>query len=150
MKTDFCADLRLEQLLPLIQEQLSAGGSVKFSPRGTSMRPLLREGRDAVVLSPAPQKLKKFDIPLYRRENGQFVLHRVVKVADDHYICLGDNTYKEEIVYPSQILALTSSLYRSTHRVDICSLRYRAYCRVWRAIYPLRAVGSFLRRRFLP
>lgn len=143
MNTDFCSELRLEQLMPLIEEQLSTGHSVKFSPRGTSMRPLLRQGIDSVVLSPAPNRLKKFDLPLYRRENGQFVLHRVVKVAPDHYVCLGDNTFVPEVVYPHQILARTTALYRADRRVAVSSLPYRIYCRLWTLSRPLR---HFMRR----
>ena len=73
----------LDELMPLISERLSAGGSVRFSPHGTSMLPMLKDGRDQVVLSPLPDKLKKYDLPLYRRENGQYVLHRIVKVVPE-------------------------------------------------------------------
>jgi hypothetical protein len=87
--------IRLDELMPLIREQLAANKCVKFSPRGTSMLPMLRQGIDRVILSPAPQKLRKYDLPLYRRENGQFVLHRVVKVGKT-YSCIGDNQFVVE------------------------------------------------------
>ena len=73
--------VRLAQLLPLMQERLAAGESVQFTPQGTSMRPTIYGGRDQVILSPLPPKLKKYDLPLYRRDNGQFVLHRIVEVG---------------------------------------------------------------------
>ena len=44
----------------LIREKLAEGGEVLFSPKGTSMLPTLKEGRDRVVLSAPPKKLKKF------------------------------------------------------------------------------------------
>ena len=47
---------RVEELLPLILEQLAAGQTVKFAPYGVSMLPMLRQGVDTVVLSPVPGK----------------------------------------------------------------------------------------------
>ena len=64
--------VRLEELMPLIRERLAAGESVRFSPHGTSMLPMLKDGRDQVILSPLPEKLKKYDLPLYQRKNGQY------------------------------------------------------------------------------
>ena len=83
----------LAELMPLICEKLEEGREVTFSPHGSSMLPLLKEGRDTVTLAKPAGKLKKYDIPLYRRENGQFVLHRVVRVGDT-YTCIGDNQFE--------------------------------------------------------
>ena len=38
------------------------------------MLPLLVQGRDTVVLTAATEPLEKYDIPLYRRKDGSFVL----------------------------------------------------------------------------
>ena len=82
----------LEELLPLIQEEIDSGGKVRFKPRGRSMLPFLKEGRDEVVLVKPPERLKKYEIPFYRRRDGGFVLHRVVGLASDGtYIMCGDN-----------------------------------------------------------
>ena len=72
----------LDELMPLIRESLSQGKSVRFSPRGTSMLPLLRQGKDQVILSPVIGKLHRFDLPFYQRDDGQYVLHRIVKAGD--------------------------------------------------------------------
>ena len=53
--------IRMEELMPLIREQLAANKCVKFSPKGTSMLPMLRQGIDHVVLSPLPHKLQKYE-----------------------------------------------------------------------------------------
>ena len=52
----------LEQMMPLILERLASGETVKFTTRGTSMLPMLDNGKDQVILSPLPKKLKKYDI----------------------------------------------------------------------------------------
>lgn len=62
----------MEEIVPLIEEALSAGQSVRLSPTGISMLPMLRQGIDSVVLSPVPETLRKYDLPLYRRENGKY------------------------------------------------------------------------------
>ncbi len=131
-------ELRLEQLLPLIQEQLAAGRKVKFMPRGVSMLPMLRQGIDSVVLSPVPEKLKKYDLPLYRRKSGQFVLHRVVKVTDT-YTCIGDNQFQYEPgLEHGQMVGLVTAFCRGKKEIPVTSLSYRVYCRLWHYSRPLR------------
>jgi hypothetical protein len=83
---------RMEELMPLMKECLANGQSVTFSPHGVSMLPILREGRDTVTISAPPEKLKKYDIILYQRTNGKYVLHRIVGVGET-YTCIGDNQF---------------------------------------------------------
>ena len=70
----------LEYLMPVFRERLENGQSVQFMPQGTSMLPMIRQGVDSVVVSPVSGPLKRYDLPLYQRDNGQYVLHRVVGV----------------------------------------------------------------------
>ena len=140
-----------EELMPLIEERLAAGQTVRYLPfRGVSMLPMLRQGKDAVELSPLPQKLKKYDLPVYRYPSGKYVMHRVVAVREDHYLCLGDNTYEYETIRHDQMIALVSAFRRGEKRISIESIPYRVYCRVWVFLYPLRKLAkrakNFLRR----
>ena len=67
----------LADAIEVIEEILNAGGEFRMYPKGTSMLPLIVQGRDSVVLKKrieSPQSpLKKNDIAFYRRSNGQFV-----------------------------------------------------------------------------
>lgn len=141
----------LALLMPLIQESLSDGKSVRFSPRGISMLPMLRQGIDSVVLSPIVGKLKKYDLPLYQRENGKYVLHRIVRVGDT-YTLIGDNQFVEEPgIRQDQFLALVTGFYRGETYHSANEPAYRLYCRLWHMSRPLRhfwrrGVG-FLRRK---
>ena len=131
-------ELRLDELMPLIRERLAAGQNVRFSPRGTSMLPMLRQGTDSVVLSPVKGKLKKYDLPLYQRENGQYVLHRVVS-AGETYACMGDNQFVAEPgLRQDQMIAVVTAFYRVGREYRITDPGYRLYCRVWHHIRPLR------------
>lgn len=131
--------IQMDELMPLILERLVAGQDVRFSPRGVSMLPMLRQGRDTVTLSPVTGRLRKYDLPLYRREDGKYVLHRVVGVADT-YTCIGDNQYvKEYGVEHRQVLAVVTSFSRDGKEYGVSSPSYRLYCRFWN-------VSRFLRR----
>ena len=136
-------DVSLAQLMPMMQEYLSAGKTVKFSPRGISMLPMLRQGVDSVVLAPLPQKLKKYDLPLYQREDGHYVLHRIVK-AGETYTCIGDNQFElESGLRHDQMIALVTEFYRGEKHYCVTQWRYRLYCRFW---HHSRGIRHFWRR----
>ncbi len=143
----------LEQLMPVILEQLKSGGNVSFTPRGTSMQPMLKNGRDKVTLAPVTGRLKKYDLPLYRRDDGRYVMHRIVK-AGEHYTCIGDNQYISEYpVRQDQLLAVVTGFTRKGKHYSVEQLSYRAYCRLWHWTRPLRQLyirgAGWLRRHFL-
>ena len=128
-----------EELLPFLRERLAAGQKVRYLPfRGVSMMPMLRQGKDSVELSPLPEKLKKYDLPVYQYPSGKVVMHRVVDVKEDHYICLGDNEIRLETIYPHQMIAVVSAFKRGEKRIEVDAQSYRLYSRIWVFLYPLR------------
>ena len=123
--------VKLEELLPIMTECLEAGRSFTFSPHGISMLPMLRDGIDTVTLSQPKGPLHKYDLPLYRRPDGKFILHRIVKNGET-YTCVGDNQFGLETgVDPSWIIAVVTSFTRNgkTHSVE--EWTYRLYCIFW-------------------
>ena len=121
---------RLEELMPHIREVLAQGRSVAIGPKGTSMLPLIRQGIDFVELSPLPDKLKKYDLPLYQRRDGQYVLHRIVK-AGSTYTCIGDNQFSyEKGVRQEQLIAVVTGYYRDEKYIPVSNFRYKCYCRL--------------------
>lgn len=148
---DSSLNYTLEELLPLIQEGLAAGKRVRFSPKGTSMLPMLRQGIDTVIISPVPEKLKKYDLPLYRRSSGQFVLHRIVEVGE-RYTCVGDNQFDlEKGLRHDQMIGVVTAFTRGDRRISVTNPGYRLYCRFWHYSRPLRRLWrsgvAWLRRR---
>lgn len=110
--------IRLDDIIQLIQEQLATGQNVTFSPNGISMLPTIKEGRDIVTLSSPPPCLQKYDIVLYRRDSGQYVLHRVVRVGKT-YTMMGDNqTTLEQGISHGQIIALCTAIRRKGKLLD--------------------------------
>ena len=108
---------------------------------------MLRNRRDRIILRPiGSERLKKYDLPLYRRPDGKYVLHRIIGVRDGGYVIRGDNTYVKEIVPNEWILGYVSEFYRSDRHILASSKGYRLYAAVWRWIYPLRLCLRFAQR----
>lgn len=103
----------LSEMIPVMKRVWAKGGTFSFYPRGTSMQPFLVQGRDKVILSPAPEQIKKYRIVLYQRDNGAYVMHRIVKTAGAVYTMRGDNQYYMETgIRREQILGFVTAVER--------------------------------------
>ena len=122
-----------------IETQLAEHGYYVSTTVGASMRPMLRNRSDRVIIRPVGEKrLSKWDLPLYKRPNGKYVLHRIIGVRDGYYVIRGDNTYAKEIVPDDWIVGVVTEFYRGDRHVMADSKHYRRYAAVWNAIYPVR------------
>ena len=121
--------VRLEELWPVMSEQIEAGGTVCFGPKGVSMMPMIRQGIDTVVIAKAPDRLKKYDIPLYRRPDGQFVLHRVISAGKNGvYTMRGDNqTVSEKNVPHEWVLGILIGFNRGAEYIGADNAEYIKY-----------------------
>lgn len=138
MDSSFENEVRLETVMPLIMECIKNGQNVKFSPKGTSMLPMLRQGLDTVTLGPLPEKLKRYDLPLYQRDNGQYVLHRIIR-AGETVTCIGDNQFEPESgIRYDQMIAVVTAFSRNEQNYFVGDFRYRVYCRIWHYSRPVR------------
>lgn len=132
--------ISLADYYPLIQETLDRGGTFSLTITGTSMYPFIVGGRDKVTLSPLPEKLKKNDLPLYRRANGAFVLHRIVKVCKNGtYTCCGDHQWwLEKGLQREQMIGLATEYVRKGRKLTNRNVLYRCYRTFWTWVLPLR------------
>lgn len=132
------------------EEELKEKGVLVYTNVGTSMRPLIRQGKDVMIIKSFDNccKLKKMDVPLYKRESGQYVLHRIIKVNKDGYVIRGDNTYSNEYgVTDSQILGVLSGVIRNGKEISVNSLGYRVYSYFWLYTYYIRKVVVWMKRK---
>ena len=121
-----------------VEQTLLQDGVFVSTTSGVSMRPLLRDRRDTIVVTKPNGRLKKYDVALYRRKN-EYVLHRIVKVLPDSYVICGDNCLaKEHGITDADILGVLTEFYRGDKHYTVTDPRYRLYARVWVALYPLR------------
>ncbi len=131
----------LEDILPVMKEQLDNGKTVSFVPKGNSMLPMLRNGKDMVLLKKTNERLHLSDVAFYyRRETDSYVIHRVAGFQKDgSYIMLGDNNItKEYNIRPEDIIAVMTAFYRKGKMYTVNDFRYRAYCEILYFLRPLR------------
>ena len=120
----------MTEIEPLIKKAFENGEEFNLITAGTSMLPMLRDRQDTVVLQEKKGKLKKYDLPLYKRADGQFVLHRIVGIKKKGYVVSGDNhNVNDYPVTDDQIIAVVSAYIRDGKRISIDSLGYKIYCR---------------------
>ncbi len=130
--------LDTNQYLDAVCRMLSDGAaSVPIPVTGVSMRPFLRAG-DFVYVELPKGKIRKGDILLFRRPNGQYILHRVVKIRKNGYLLLGDSQVVQEPVHPSWVCAKAVSAKIQGQIVTERSFRWWMFSHPWRWLAPWR------------
>lgn len=125
--------MKNESVFELIKERVENGGTATLTVTGISMEPILKNGVTVVELC-APEKIKKYDIVLYKRYNGAVVLHRVVKVDKDCVNCRGDGELvTEKGVDKRCVVAKAISAETKGSKVRLQGCRHKMYGR-WRAL----------------
>lgn len=116
--------------------------------QGDSMYPMLISGRDSVVIKPPVFPLKKYDVPVYRRD-GHYTMHRIVKVTRKGYVICGDNrTHLERDITDNDIVGVLTAFYHNSKFVECTDDDYIRYSkRVCRSL-PVRRMKSLIKRIF--
>lgn len=129
-----------------IEDALAQQGMYVGTTVGVSMRPMLRNRRDTIIVEPLHgRRLRRFEVPLYRRGDA-YVLHRCVEVHPSGYTMLGDNCLnKEPGISDERVIGVLTGFYRGNKQVNMGGFPYRAYVRVWYALYPLRRCAMHAR-----
>ncbi len=133
-------------------DELKNGHTVTFFTVGSSMHPLLMERETHVTVAPIGS-MRRGDILLYIRADGDYVLHRLIKADKEHCYMRGDNTYGLECVSGAQVIGKVTHIYRHQKTVDVeASKVYKLYAVAWNILYPCRwllwKMRLFLRRMF--
>ena len=139
----------MEELMPILATQLENGGRATLVVTGNSMYPTFRNRADAVNLVPVNRQLKRGDLPLYRRENGQYILHRIVtKPKNGKFFCTGDNQWELEEVTQEQVVALVDGFSRGGRPCRENDRRYRTWVALWMWLRPVRRPLLYLGKAF--
>ena len=127
---------RLSEYDSTIREVLDSGGQFRIYPSGTSMLPLIRQGVDSIALKKPEGHLKARDIAFYTRENGDYILHRVIKAKNGVYTLCGDNQLTLENGVPhSSVIGVVTEIYRGDKKINTVGLPYRTYLLLWRSFF---------------
>lgn len=122
------------------EEQLAQNGKLIYTNRGDSMMPLIKQDRDLLIIMPVQGRLKKYDVPLYKRDNGQYVLHRILKVREHDYVICGDNRWSKEYgITDRHIIGVLTGVIRNGREISVNDRKYKAYVHLWCDLFPVRA-----------
>lgn len=132
------------------EDLLARDGFLVYKGTGTSMLPFFRPDRDLMIVEPAAGRLKKYDVALYRRPDGRYILHRVLSVRPYDYAIRGDNAERMEYgITDREILGVMTAFVRDGTRIETTDPRYRWAVRLWCALFPLRKLWRALKARKL-
>lgn len=150
MKLD---SMSVSDAVVIMNTAFSVNQSFRFYPRGVSMLPLIREGKDSVSLV-APDKkrpLRIGDVILYKTENEKYILHRIVKTDEKKNLIItrGDAHIDQDLpTSPDRVLAVMQGFWRGDIYVDCQNKKYRRYVRSrFYSVRP-RRIKRFLYNRF--
>lgn len=131
-----------------VKKALDEKGVYVSTTSGVSMMPMLRDRRDTIVVKPATQRLKKYDVALYKRGDS-YVLHRVIKVLPDEYVIRGDNCIAKEFgIKDEDILGVLVEFYRGERHIKVSERSYRAYSAFICAFHPFVSLSLRMKAFF--
>ena len=134
--------MKNQQTVSAILAEINEKGRSFCYTKGTSMLPMLKEGRDISVLVLPEKDLHIGDVVLFARpeNNNELVLHRIVKkVSKDKFLIRGDHTYFDEPVSRENIIAVLEGFFRKGKYIDCKkSKRYRLYTFAQLKLYFIR------------
>ncbi|MBE6127657.1 MAG: hypothetical protein E7185_00120 [Erysipelotrichaceae bacterium] len=135
-----------KEYISMLKELIEEGREVNLIVTGSSMSPFLIHERDAVYLRKPDHELKKGDIVFYERNDGQFILHRILEINDNGtYDIIGDNQdVIEEGVRKDQIFAYVFKVKRKGKIIEPGSFWWDFFAGPWMEMIPARRTVSRL------
>lgn len=131
------------------EDEIKRTGRIIYTNVGDSMMPLIKQGRDVLVISAINGRLKRYDIPLYKRDSGQYVLHRILKVRKNDYVICGDNRCNKEYgITDRHIIGVLSGIIRDGREIPVTDIKCRIYAHLWCDLFPVRVLIIRIRQIF--
>lgn len=109
--------------------------------KGASMRPMLREHKDIVVIERISAELKVGDVVAYPGANGTYTLHRIVRIKKNGALIIrGDNNYFTEFnIKKENIVGILREFYREGKYINCkTDKKYKFYTKYIVLSYPFR------------
>ena len=95
------------------------------------MWPTLKNRKQSVVVKTKTERLKRFDVALYLRPEGTFVLHRVMDKTDNGYIMCGDSQLTKESVKEENVFGVMIGFYRGEKYIEVTDPDYIKEVETW-------------------
>ena len=128
-----------------VETEIAQGRTVQFRLKGVSMFPLIRGGKDDVVLRPcSAEELRPMDVVLFKYK-GKHLLHRIIRREGNRLLIQGDGSYvaQEQCSVDAVIGKVQAIVRPSGKAVSVESWQWRLPSFVWRKLGVLR--NPFLR-----
>ncbi|MBE6876020.1 MAG: hypothetical protein E7496_04730 [Ruminococcus sp.] len=123
------------------EQEIQRTGKLIYTNVGDSMMPLIRQDKDLLIIEKVTGRLKKYDVPLYRRDSGQYVLHRILKVRENDYVICGDNRWHREYgITDRHIIGVLTGIVRDGKTIPVTDKKYLFYVHLWCDFFPVRAL----------
>ena len=131
--------------------QLEQFGEIRGRTSGRSMLPLFRDNKDVAIIKATNGRYNVNDVLLYRKkETDEFILHRVLKVMDDHLVIRGDNRYSKEYIPYEDVIGVMTAFERNGKYYSCNKSKlYRLYIIYIRSSYPLRRLFKKIKTFFI-
>ena len=122
------------------EEVLAKHGKLIYTCVGTSMFPMLRPRKDLLIIERPKRPIQKYDVLLYKRDSGKYVLHRVLKTKNDEYVLCGDHQWRREYgIKDRQVIGVLTAFIKDGKEISITDKYYRLYVHLWCDLFWLRA-----------
>lgn len=114
-----------------VEQELYRTGTMVFGTVGNSMKPLLSQGKTAVVVKAysgdGSEKLKCGDVVLFRR-GEKLIFHRIVQIENGGYGVCGDNRWRvEHGVTEDRILGVMTAYIKEGIEIPVTDAEYLEY-----------------------
>ena len=138
------------EYLDVLREAVESGREASMIITGNSMAPFLYHGRDVIYFSSPKRPLKRGDMAFFRRADGSYVMHRIVRKRTSDCFFLGDNQTDIEGPIPdSLVFAVVTRVKRKGRILGPHSLWWLFFKHIWINMIPLRHPVMDLYRRLL-
>lgn len=140
-------------MIKKFEDIINEQGQLVYTNVGDSMYPLIKP-RDLLVIKKVTAPLKKNNIPLYKRDSGQYVLHRIVKIKNGEYYICGDNrAFIERGITDRHIIGVLTDIVREGRTIPVNSPEFKSYVKLLplrRSIIRIKNKGGLLIKHLKP
>lgn len=133
-----------------VEDVIRERGFFVTKPKGTSMYPMLRLNCDHICVVRPELPLKRYDVAMFRRSEGVYVLHRVMDVTESGYTFCGDNQcFFDRGITDDMIVGVLDSWFTGEKKHTVRDKGYLRYVRFWCSSMTLRRYILWFCHRFL-
>lgn len=103
---------------------LNESGVLSFVPNGNSMWPFIKNRSQSVIIEKVSKPLEVFDVVLFTRPDGSYILHRIIEISQDVLTVIGDSQYNSEKVNLSCVVGVMTGFYKGKTFINANDPKY--------------------------